>query len=182
MVTNTMINDVEQKPDYKVETQIGLDDRALDRVADILNHRLADTFTFYAKLRKYHWNVTGLHFHTLHELFEAQYHMLEESMDEIAERARSLGCIAIGTLDEFKRFTAIEERPGQIPNDIGMIRDALNDHEMIIRQLREDVDTTADKYHDAGTSDFLTGLMEQHEKMAWMLRAHLEDGNTDQQR
>ena len=23
----------------------------------------------------------------------------------------------------------------------------------------------------AGTNDFLTGLMEQHEKMAWMLRA-----------
>jgi starvation-inducible DNA-binding protein len=24
-----------------------------------------------------------------------------------------------------------------------------------------------------GTNDFLTGLMEQHEKMAWMLRAFL---------
>ena len=30
-----------------------------------------------------------------------------------------------------------------------------------------------DKYADAGTNDFLTGLMEQHEKMAWMLRAFL---------
>jgi starvation-inducible DNA-binding protein len=25
-----------------------------------------------------------------------------------------------------------------------------------------------------GTNDFLTGLMERHEKMAWMLRAFLE--------
>ena len=31
-----------------------------------------------------------------------------------------------------------------------------------------------DKHGDAGTSDFLTGLMERHEKMAWMLRAFLE--------
>jgi starvation-inducible DNA-binding protein len=28
-------------------------------------------------------------------------------------------------------------------------------------------------HQDAGTSDFLTGLMERHEKMAWMLRAFL---------
>ena len=27
---------------------------------------------------------------------------------------------------------------------------------------------------DAGTNDFLTGLMEKHAKMAWMLRAFLE--------
>jgi starvation-inducible DNA-binding protein len=25
-----------------------------------------------------------------------------------------------------------------------------------------------------GTNDFLIGIMEKHEKMAWMLRAHLE--------
>jgi starvation-inducible DNA-binding protein len=28
-----------------------------------------------------------------------------------------------------------------------------------------------DRYKDVGTSDFLTGLLEKHEKMAWMLRA-----------
>src|SRR3989441_11681007 len=31
----------------------------------------------------------------------------------------------------------------------------------------------ADTYQDIGTSDFLTGLLEKHEKMAWMLRAFL---------
>jgi len=39
-----------------------------------------------------------------------------------------------------------------------------------VRQLRVDLET-AMKHRDAGTSDFLTGLMEKHEKMAWMLRA-----------
>lgn len=27
--------------------------------------------------------------------------------------------------------------------------------------------------HDSGSSDFITGLMEEHEKMAWILRSHL---------
>jgi starvation-inducible DNA-binding protein len=55
-----------------------------------------------------------------------------------------------------------------------MIANLLADHETIIRHLRMDLETCGDKYHDMGTNDFLTGLMEQHEKMAWMLRAFLE--------
>ena len=45
----------------------------------------------------------------------------------------------------------------------------------LIRSLRSDLER-ADEFGDAGTNDFLTGLMEQHEKMAWMLRATLERG------
>ena len=54
-----------------------------------------------------------------------------------------------------------------------MIAELLNDHETIIRQLREDVAKVSDKLGDEGTADFLTGNMEAHEKMAWMLRAFL---------
>ncbi len=55
-----------------------------------------------------------------------------------------------------------------------MISNLLADHEAMIRNLRVDLETCADKYHDIGTNDFLTGLMEKHEKMTWMLRAFLE--------
>jgi starvation-inducible DNA-binding protein len=52
-----------------------------------------------------------------------------------------------------------------------MVKNLLMSHEAIIQSLRVDLERCADKFHDMGTSDFLTGLMEQHEKMAWMLRA-----------
>ena len=159
-----------------IDPNIGISDRNREAVAKLLNHRLADTFTLYTKLRKYHWNVTGPHFSELHELFEEQYTALAESMDEIAERVRQVGGFACGTLEEFKGMTALKEAPGVIPSAMQMVQDALDDHEAIIRQLREDVDATAEQYQDMGTSDFLTGLMEAHEKMAWMLRAHLEGG------
>jgi starvation-inducible DNA-binding protein len=54
-----------------------------------------------------------------------------------------------------------------------MIANLLADHEAVIRRLRVDLETVAEKYHDAGTNDFLTGLMEKHEKITWMLRAFL---------
>jgi DNA-binding ferritin-like protein len=47
-------------------------------------------------------------------------------------------------------------------------------HEAIIRTLRIDQEAVAEKYGDIGTNDLLIGLMERHEKMAWMLRAFLE--------
>ncbi len=47
-----------------------------------------------------------------------------------------------------------------------MVKNLLMSHEAIIQSLRVDLESCADKCHDMGTSDFLTGLMEQHEKMA----------------
>jgi starvation-inducible DNA-binding protein len=161
----------------KVKTNlvdVGLEAGSQEAVVQLLNRRLSDIFTIYTKTRNYHWNVTGIHFRELHELFEEQYTQLAEAMDETAERVRQLGGFAYGTLEEFKLSTALKEQPGVIPSAPEMIRNLTDDHELIIRQLRTDVDDTAEKYRDQGTSDFLTALMQQHEKMAWMLRAHLE--------
>lgn len=157
----------------KVETTIGLSPDAQEQIIELLNARLSDAVVLYMKTRKYHWNVTGMHFAELHEFFEEQYDLIEAAMDEIAERVRQVGGLALGTLQEFAATSALKEAPGVNPHAEGMIRDLLDDHEAIIRQLRQDVDATAG-LGDQGTSDFLTGLMESHEKMAWMLRAHLE--------
>ena len=60
-------------------------------------------------------------------------------------------------------------------NDSGsFIKSLLEAHGTIIIHLRENIDRIANEWKDAGTSDFITGLMEAHEKMAWMLRAHLK--------
>ncbi|PJF24777.1 MAG: DNA starvation/stationary phase protection protein [Phototrophicales bacterium] len=156
-----------------IDPNIGLGE-AQKAVADLLNHRLADIVMLYFKTRNYHWNVTGMHFAELHEFFEEQYDQLEEAMDEVAERVRQVGGIAIGTLSEVQQHAALKEEPGVVPTAEEMVRNLLSDHEAVIRQLRADVDATAEQYNDMGTSDFLTALMEKHEKMAWMLRAHLE--------
>jgi starvation-inducible DNA-binding protein len=77
-------------------------------------------------------------------------------------------------LGEFVKQTRLKEHPGQSPAAREMIANLLADHEALIRALRVDLQTCADRYHDIGTNDFLTGVMEKHEKMAWMLRACLE--------
>ena len=157
-----------------VKTNIGLSDDSRKGVVEILNARLCDEYTLYTKTRKYHWNVTGPHFSELHKLFEAQYEALDEAVDSVAERARALGGKAFGTLAEFSENTSLEEAPGKNPDAEGMIKDLLEDYETLINNLRRDLVLCVEKYGDAGTSDFLTGLMEEHEKTAWMLRSFLE--------
>lgn len=70
----------------------------------------------------------------------------------------------------------VESRKSQAtyPDAKTMLNNLLHDHEHVIRTLRADIDACT-KYQDAGTTDFLTGLLEQHEKIAWMLRSFLEN-------
>ncbi|MBL8212246.1 MAG: DNA starvation/stationary phase protection protein [Bryobacterales bacterium] len=155
------------------EINIGLEANEREGVVALLQHNLADLHVLYIKSRNFHWNVVGPHFAELHGFFEEQYDQLEESIDEVAERIRALGGVATGSMEGFLKLARLSESTGNPPNADAMIAELLADHESIIRQLRLDLDTANDKYHDAGTGDFLTGLMEGHEKMAWMLRAHL---------
>ncbi|HXH81580.1 MAG TPA: DNA starvation/stationary phase protection protein [Candidatus Tectomicrobia bacterium] len=151
---------------------IGIADRDRQAVVEILNTVLADEFALYAKTRNYHWNVVGPQFNDLHKFFESQYEQLDEVIDDVAERVRALGGRALGTLEEFRAATRLKEDPGAVPSARDMLATLLADHESVIRALRGDLEAAAAK-GDQGTNDFLTGLMEKHEKMAWMLRASL---------
>jgi starvation-inducible DNA-binding protein len=160
--------------DKDVKTDIGLKDDARKKIVEMLNMRLCDEYVLYTKTRNYHWNVVGPRFSQLHDFFKEQYETLDGMVDDVAERARQLGGKSLGTLEEFARHSNINEHPGQYPDAQAMISNLLKDHETIIRTLRENVDECEEKYHDTVTSNFLQEAVHKHEKMAWMLRAHLE--------
>lgn len=156
-----------------IKTDIGVKDDARKKIVETLNMRLSDEYVLYTKTRKYHWNVIGPRFHQLHEFFKEQYEILDEMVDEIAERARQLGGKSLGTLDEFARNSSINEEPGKNPDAQTMISNLLNDHERVIKTLRKNADE-AEELEDMVTNDFFLEAAQKHEKMAWMLRAHLE--------
>jgi starvation-inducible DNA-binding protein len=155
-----------------MHAQLGIPEPHLEAIGLLLNTLLADEQVLFAKTKYYHWNVEGETFHQLHTFFDDQAEQLEEVIDQVAERTRSLGHYAIGTLKDFLSLTRLLETKDAGGEAATMVQNLLFDHETLIRQLRTDIVATAD-YGDAGTSDFLTGLLETHEKMAWMLRAHL---------
>jgi starvation-inducible DNA-binding protein len=152
---------------------VGLEYDKLSGIVDALNVLLADEFLLYTKTRNYHWNVIGPRFHDLHLFFEKQYEQLDEIMDDVAENARQFGGFAAGTTAEYVQLSRLKEFPGKHPGEDEMIADLLADHETIIRGLREDIEKADKEYDAVDAVDFLTTVLEEHNKMAWMLRACL---------
>jgi starvation-inducible DNA-binding protein len=52
-----------------------------------------------------------------------------------------------------------------------IIENLLEDKETIIKSLRKSIRDISEKTSDIGTEDFLTELIQKHEKNAWMLRS-----------
>ena len=152
-----------------MEANIGIGAKNRKEVAQLLNMLLCDEFVLYIKTLKYHWNVYGIVFRDFHALFKEQYEALLDIADSIAERARTLDYPAFGSMAEFLKHARLKEEPGKIPDALGMIKQLLEDHEAIIRQMRKDIEK-CQELGDMGTNNFLTDLMERHEKFAWMLR------------
>lgn len=153
---------------------IGLSPKNLKNITGILSLVLSDAIVLYTKTRKFHWNVSGNSFMELHKLFEKQYKILEEAIDEIAERINKLGTKTPGTMQEFLQMATLKESPGKYPSQKEMLRELLKDHESVIIQLRKHIDDCDKKYGDIGTSDFLTDLIKEHETIAWTLRRYLQ--------
>ncbi|MFM2044073.1 MAG: Dps family protein [Pseudomonadota bacterium] len=165
--------DTERTPpsNESLPVQTGLPDAARKSLAEGLARVLADTYTLLGKTHGFHWNVTGPHFHSLHEMFQDQYEDLTEAVDDLAERIRALGHFSPGSLSQFLKLTDVEDEHG-VPDAIAMVGQLVRDNELITRACRQVVDT-AQEAGDTVTEDLMNQRMAYHEKAAWMLRASL---------
>ena len=157
-----------------MKTNIGISEANRKTVAEQLGKLLADEFVLYAKTLNAHWNIEGPDFHSVHVYFEELYGQSQDIVDSVAERIRQIGHYAPATLKDFIKLTHLTEQLKGANNSQDLIKNLLGDHESIIEFIRSNVKEFNDAHKDAGTSDFVTSLMEKHEKIAWMLRAHLK--------
>ena len=156
-----------------MKANIGLTEKNSQAIAQKLNTILADEFLLALKTRNYHWNVEGSNFMEMHKFYEGLYNELDEVIDEVAERVRTLGHYSEGRMVDFLKLTNLEEEA--YSNDQNtQLKSLLDDHETMVCQLRKDIDMVQDKFKAAGVADFLTGLMEKHEKWAWFIRSYLK--------
>ncbi len=143
-----------------------------DAVAQGLNNLLADSYVLFLKTQNYHWNVTGPYFNTLHTMFETQYQDLFLAIDEVAERLRALGHKAPGSFAAYAKLTDIKEETAS-PKAEQMIKNLVKDHETIIKTC-EALINAADDADDDASEDLAIARLQVHQKMHWMLKAHLE--------
>ena len=68
----------------------------MNPLVEALSKALGDTFNFYLKAQYYHWNIEGLHFHSLHGMFGNIYEDAQGATGTIAELIRTLDVKAPG--------------------------------------------------------------------------------------
>lgn len=151
----------------KISTGIKQSDR--EAISGRLTKALADSYKLMTNTQILHWNVQGPLFYSIHKLTESQYEDLFESVDDLAERIRSLGMPAPKTASTMFDATGI----GDIDGDATLekqIGDLIEFNEKLAATMREAV-PVAEKADDVKTADLLTDRIGVLEENAWMLRA-----------
>ena len=129
----------------------------------------ASQYTFYLKAHFFHWNVEGIHFQELHSLFETIYIEVYGTVDEFAEKIRSLGGYAPGSNSRFNMLSGISDEVEILAPD-AMVHELLADAVNMGLILKRVYDI-AESAGEHGFSNFLAERMDAFKKHAWMLRA-----------
>ena len=147
----------------------GLQKEGRQLIATELNKAVADTYRLLANTQGVHWNVQGPLFYSLHKLTESQYEDMFASVDELAERARSLGFPAPQNFGTLERLSSIDDvdPDGDLNTQIEQL---IAGNEKLASALRKLV-TSAERVEDVKTADLATERVGVHEENAWMLRA-----------
>lgn len=155
------------------KTKIDLSKETREKLVDILNSRLADAIDLQTQAKQAHWNVKGMSFIGLHELFDQVATHVEDYVDSIAERVTALGGTAMGTARVVAEKTSLQEYPHEITegaDHVDALSTALADFGKRVRQNIDD----SDELGDQDTADLFTEVSRGIDKDLWFVEAHIQ--------
>lgn len=153
------------------QTALDLTTDSRAAIADALNQSVAETAVTTMLAQNFHWNVTGMAFGPLHELFQKIYEDHFEAQDDLAERVKALDAHAEGTLAGMLKRSKVAEHEGDA-TDKEMIKKMLDAQETLASTLAGAGELAA-SHGDTLTEDLCISRGQTHEKFAWFLRSHL---------
>jgi starvation-inducible DNA-binding protein len=153
-------------------TSVGVPEHNRQAIIALLNARLADSTDLRTQVKWAHWNVKGLHFMQLHELFDSVASHIEEQTDSLAERVTTLGGVANGTVREAAAKSGLKEADLSASDGPGMLKFLFHNVAHHANALRTAVQES-DDLGDAITADLCTQLTRELDKDLWFLEAHI---------
>ena len=154
-------------------TKIDLSQDARQKLVTLLNSRLADASDLKSQAKQAHWNVKGMSFIALHELFDDVATAVEAHIDLIAERVTTLGGTAMGTVRLAAENSGLSEYPHEITDGaahVDALSTALADFG---KAIRKGIDEASD-LGDQDTADLFTEISREIDKQLWFVEAHIQ--------
>lgn len=156
------------------KTKIDIPKAKREKLIEILNQSLADVTDMKSQAKQAHWNVKGMNFIALHELFDQVAAEMETHTDVIAERITTLGGTAMGTVRLAAENSSLPEYPHEITDGtahVDALSTALADFG---KKMRKNIDVT-EELGDADTADLYTTVSSSVDKLLWFVEAHIQD-------
>lgn len=153
-------------------TRIDLSEDVRVQVNEILNQTLAATLDLKTQTKQAHWNVKGMDFYQLHEMFDEIATELEEYTDMVAERVTALGGVAMGTARIAAEKSILPEYALDAVLGAEHVTALADRFGAYAKHLREAIAQT-DELSDADTADLYTEISRTVDKRLWFLEAHL---------
>ncbi len=144
----------------------------MEELQKALKIAFASEFTFYLKAHNFHWNVEGMFFEPLHNLFGKIYEEVYDSVDDFAENIRKTGAYTPASLERFTMLSLVDDENG-VPEAKAMVSELLNDSEKMVKMLKVTFNY-ANELNEQGLCDFIAGRIDAHQKHSWMLRSTLK--------
>ena len=153
------------------QTAATLTTNAQAEIVNALNQCVAETTVTTMLAQNFHWNVTGMAFGPLHDLFQQMYEDHFVAQDDLAERAKALHGHAEGTLAGMLKRSKVAEVEGT-PAAEEMVR-LLMEAQVTAAGTLAETGGLAAGHGDTLTEDLCIARGQTHEKFAWLLRAHI---------
>lgn len=144
---------------------------AQEAICEALNQCVAETAVTTMLAQNFHWNVTGMAFGPLHDMFQKIYEEHFVAQDDLAERVKALGGHAEGQLSGMLKRSKIAEHDGHASAEV-MIETMAKAQDTLAATLAGAA-AVAEEHGDLLTQDLAIGRGQTHEKFAWLLRAYL---------
>ena len=142
-------------------------------MVELLNAQLADCIDLQTQTKQAPWNVKGLNFIALHEMFDGINEAVEDYVDDIAERAVQLGGVAEGTVRMVAKRSALAEYPAKAVDGRSHVEALSSALAAFGAAARKGIDQ-ADDFGDLDTADLFTEISRGIDKWLWFVEAHLQ--------
>jgi starvation-inducible DNA-binding protein len=166
---NTTLTKVSEKhTPATLETPTDLKADGVAEVSAILRRLLADAFVLYLKTKNFHWHMSGPHFRDYHLLLDEQAEKIFAMTDDVAERTRKIGGLALRSIGDIARHQRLadNDRPSVTPH--AMLTELAEDNVTLTRFLRA-AHEVCDTHGDFATTSLIENWIDQTERRTWFL-------------
>ena len=137
-------------------------------IAEQLRGLLADVFALYLKTKNFHWHMSGPHFRDYHLLLDEHADQIFAMTDDVAERARKIGCTSLRSIGDIARHQRLADNDEEFVSPHDMLTELSRDNQQLTKFLRN-AHAVCDEHHDVATASLIENWIDETERRTWFL-------------